>query len=160
MEKIRRSTLQLDDEIELHQTGWIIQRIAWALIVLLVIAAALGFFGTGPLSDKEVSDGENTIRFERFARYQSPMNLLIFTSGKGETVDIRLPQTYLNSLKLDKIIPAPSTQSVENGMAIFTFPIKGPATINFFIQPTKAGTLSGTLHINSSVFEIKHFVYP
>lgn len=160
MEKIRRSTLQLDDEIELHQTGWIIQRIGWALIVLVVIAAAFGFFGTGPVSRKEVSDSENTIRYERFARYESPMNVLVFTSGEGEVVNISISQTYLNSLRLDKITPSPSSQRIENGMTIFTFPVNGPATINFFVQPTRAGTISGTFQVNRSVFEIRHFVYP
>jgi hypothetical protein len=159
MERIKTS-LELEDEIKLHETGWAIQRVGWAVILLLLVAAALGVFGNGLLSSAEISDDGNNIRFEKLVRYQSPMQLIIRTNGRENKVEVRIPQSYIESMEVDKIVPEPVDQKLASGLAIFTFKTEGPSTIKFYIIPEKTGQMKAQIQVNESNFSVTHFIYP
>ena len=155
-----KTSLELEDDIKLHETGWIIQRVGWIIILLLVIAASLGIFGNGLLSKAEIIDDGNKLSFEKRARYEAPMQMTIHATSRNERIDVRIPQSYFNIIELDKVVPEPLEQTLANGFVIFTFETEGPSTVKFYLIPEKTGTITVQIKVNESDFSISHFIYP
>jgi hypothetical protein len=159
MERIKTS-LQLKDEIDLHLTGWIVQRIGQGLLLLLVIAAAAGVFGTGWLSSRRISQDGSTVTFERLARFEAPMKLIIHAQKAGGSIDVRFPQTYISGIEVDKIVPEPEAQEAGNGFVTYRFKTGQSSAIIFYLIPESAGNIRTEMTVNNSVFHIAHFIYP
>ena len=51
LEKIK-TDLQINEHLDAHQTGFIVQRIGLAFIIAFVVVAAIGLFGDGIISKK------------------------------------------------------------------------------------------------------------
>ena len=54
-----RHQLQLEEHLEHHKQGWIIQKIGWVVLYAGLILALAGIFGTGPLSYRTESRTES-----------------------------------------------------------------------------------------------------
>jgi hypothetical protein len=159
MEKIKTS-LQLKDEIDLHRKGWIAQRIGWAVLLLLVIAAAAGVFGTGWLSSRHISREGTQVTFERLARFEAPMKLIIHAQKTDGNVEIRFPLAYLEEIEVDRIVPEPAEQQTGKGYMTFTFKADPSSAVIFYLVPESAGSIRTEMAVNNTVFHIAHFIYP
>jgi hypothetical protein len=151
---------EIEDEIRLHEKGWIVQRVGWIILLTLLTAASLGLFGSGVLSTKQIVGNGASVKFERFARFQSPMTLEMNTKSNTEKIEILLPLSYFASMELEKIQPEPSTRRVENGNIVYLFAISDEAVIKFYLTPQSAGNISTVIKINNEAFPINHFIYP
>lgn len=159
MERIKPS-LQLKDEIDLHLKGWVAQRIGWALLLLVLVAASLGAFGTGWLSSDQVTGENGTVSFERIARFESPMKLMIEVGKADGKVEVRIPRSYLSRIEIDKIMPEPASQKVADGAMIYTFDAAPQSAILFYLIPESTGSIRTELIIDNTVFPIAHFIFP
>jgi hypothetical protein len=159
MEKLKPQA-EIEDEISLHEKGWIVQRVGWIILLTLLTAASLGLFGTGMLSTKKVTKGGASVKFERFARFESPTILEIHTQSNTRKVEILLPLSYFSSMELEKIHPDPSAQRVENGAVVYLFSAGDEVVIKFRLTPQSTGKISTVVEINQEVFPVDHFIYP
>ncbi len=155
-----KTSLQLEDEIELHKKAWIVQRVGWVLLFLTVIAASVGLFGNGILSKRTMTKSGTEIRFERFARLESPFVLRIETSAVGPLTTVALPQAYLTEMKIRQVQPQPASEEVKKGMTVFSFSVDDGAVINFFLEPQTIGTLQGQFLVNNTSFDVSQYIYP
>jgi hypothetical protein len=160
MERIKNNSMELEDEIDLHKKGWIIQRIGWLIMLLFVLASLMGLFGTGWLSNQKISKGSTLITFEKFGRFESSMKLEIFTSSTSGDLEIKIPRDYLTNIELDKIVPIPKSQIADQQYIIFHFDARGDVLMSFHLMPKKSGKVSANLKVNGSDFLISHFIYP
>jgi hypothetical protein len=160
MERIKNFSLQISDEIDLHRKGWVAQRIGWAVLLLLVTAALIGVFGTGWISSRHIILDGNKVSFERFARFEAPMKLIVHAAKPDGAVEIRIPQTYLANIEIDKIVPAPSAQKISQEAVIYTFNANASMTVIFYLIAESTGTVDTKMAVNNSVFPIRHFIYP
>lgn len=159
MERIKPS-LQLKDDIDLHLRGWIIQRIGWVLLLLLLIAASLGVFGTGWLSSDHVAGKNGTVSFERISRFEAPMKLVVQVEKSDGDIEVRIPRSYISSMEIDKIVPEPVTQKTADGSVVYTFDADPESTIIFYLTPESTGSIRTELTIDNAVFPIAHFIFP
>ena len=159
MEKLKPS-LQLEDEIDLHEKGWIAQRIGWLLMLIMLISAALGVFGTGWLSYKTQIAGNNSVSYERFGRFELPMQITIRSQANEGRLTVSIPQSYLHCFKVSQITPEPSDRKTENRSTIYTFEGNDEITAQFYLEPETIGTVRGDIHVNGSLFTPSHFIYP
>jgi hypothetical protein len=160
MERIRNNSLQLEDEISLHKKGWLIQRIGWFIMAVFVVASFSGLFGTGWLSHEKISNGKILVTFEKFGRLESPMKLEVYTNSKDGKIEIGIPRDYLTCIEVNKIIPAPESQTADRQAIVFRFDAKGTALITFYLVPEKSGNVTANLKVNGSDVLISHFIYP
>lgn len=159
VEKIKHS-LELDERMDLHEKGWKAQRILLILFILFLTAAAIGFFGNGPVSIKKAADDTNSIEFEKYTRYESHMKLKI-EAGEAEGVaKVQFPQEYFNNFQIEKITPEPNDTEVENGNQIFYFSSKGNLSIDFFLKSNNIGSVNSNIKVNNSTFTLSHYIYP
>ena len=152
--------LSLDEDIQLHQTGWRIQHFAWIIIVIALIFAALGLFGTGPLSSQVVVVSGDSARYERFMRYESEAKLSFHVKNVRDTLRISFPQRYRQYIDVTAIDPTPEHNSVDNEVVTYYFPANGDVTVHCTLMAIKPGSVTEVFEANDHRFEINHLIYP
>jgi hypothetical protein len=172
------SQLQRVDELEIEQDLtfqrriWRVQRIGWLLIALILVAALLGLFGSGPLSRAVVStpDGAVQLDYPRFTRYLAPaqLRLTVQPAPNGEdTVTIWFNRQYLHELQIEQITPAPQTAVAERiageeGIRYhFSAAAQSSLVVEFYLETEGIGLVRGQLTVgNQPPLEFWHFIYP
>src|SRR6185503_14041101 len=72
VDPVRSEGLELEEHVGFQRRDWLAQRIAWVLMVLFVGAAAVGLFGSGPLSRARADvPGLMTLEYDRFGRLET-----------------------------------------------------------------------------------------
>ena len=161
-ERIERTktSLEIEEDIDLHVKGWILQRIGWAFMLAFLIAAALGLFGDGILSEKKVSQDNITLTYQRYQRHQTDVELCIRTTRSRGELHIVLPAGFTSNFEIEKIVPEPVSQKIENGSVINVFVSEGEGEITFFMKPMKRGSVDTSLEVNGTRFALSHYIYP
>ena len=69
--------IELAEDMEFQRKNWRAERIGWAVLAFILLAAALGLFGQGPLGGTVVAAGDDSLSltYERFWRLSSPTRL-------------------------------------------------------------------------------------
>src|SRR5688572_25582044 len=115
------STLELDERIDLQVKAWQAQRVGWVFIFLIVLTAALGFYGEGWISKKEMKSGPVSIEYERFFRHEARMELRLSLSETAGSTIVSLPMQYLKKVRIESIIPEPKENFIQNGRVQYVF---------------------------------------
>jgi hypothetical protein len=149
---------------------WRVQRIAWWILVLLWLAALLGFFGRGgPLSRTTVGDVQSPVRleYERFARVQAPQELRLHMRGldaSADRVQVWLSSQYLQDTEVSAVEPEPETVKSAGQGLIYTFvKEKGVTDLDatFSVKAQAFGPLKGQIGSNNRPqHAFSQFVYP
>lgn len=154
------SGLVLDEDLPLHSTGWKVQKIGWTIALLLLIMAALGLFGTGPVSRRILYSGTDAVEFERFLRYESEDEIVFTANNIKDTLTLSIPESYFAYINVTAITPLPSRNVVNNDVVTYYFPAKGNAKIYCTIMAKKSGKVSENFTINNRSYIISHLIYP
>jgi hypothetical protein len=161
--------LALEQDADFQRRSWALQRLGWAIMGLLILAALLGLFGGGPLSSitARSQDGSLTLQYDRFWRWQSPMILRVtvrpITQHAGQ-VHIWLNRAYLEGVSIEQVQPLP--QRVEAGAERLTYifslsQVDQPTEIHFTVEPQRPGRIAGQLGLTDSTsLQFAHFIYP
>lgn len=159
IEQVQHS-IEMDEAIQLHKIGWTVQRIGWVLILLLLVLAALGLFGTGPLSHKQLEAGGNAIAYERFARYEANTALRFTAVHRNGAVMVQIPQQYLRDFEIASIVPEPQEVQTINGYYVYRFAAVATLQIVMRGMHQQSGTVETTILVNNMPFTISQFIYP
>ena len=159
LKPIARKQLPLEDEISLHQKGWVIQRIGWVLMFIFLVLSLLGFFGNGPVSKKEVQVGNIQLNYERFGRYEHGMEMKFQSNGENIGT-ISIPIDYLENFRMNEFIPKESRQITSAGYVNFVFDGKDNALVKMQLIPVRSKTVEGVFKVNANSFSIKQTIYP
>jgi hypothetical protein len=154
------TSLEMEDEIDLHRKGWIIQRIGWFFLLAVFIAACIGVFGTGPVSNGKIEIDGQVVQYQKFARFGSPVKMTVAARSKAGEIKIIIADSYLKNMKLEGIVPQPDEHTLKGSMVEFIFSATDPFYINFYFKPETSGALETTIAVNDSRFLISHFIYP
>jgi hypothetical protein len=119
-------------DIAYERREWVAQRVAWVVMLLLVVAAILGLLGSSGLlgmASSTAPDGSIEVIRERVGRYHAPTELIIEVSpGAIEQGEVRvwLDADYADGLTIDSIMPEPESSELEPGRIVYTFPVSEP----------------------------------
>lgn len=159
IEPIRHS-LELNENIPLHKTGWLIQKIGWGILYTALVLALLGLFGTGPLSHQQKQAGSHVVRYERFMRFESEEELTIQCNQVKDTITLTIPQRYIEYVDIVAIHPLPSRSIITHGQVMHYFPASGNGNIHCTLMAKKTGSITTTIMINNSPVTLSHLIYP
>jgi hypothetical protein len=160
--------MQLPQDMKFQRREWAAQRVGIALMVLILIAGALGAFGDGPLSRSRQTDrgGHLTIRFERFARLQAAHSVRIeadpVLAVEGR-VRIGIEASLLENQELRSITPAPLATEAGDAEHVFIYPVPASGarvSITLHLLPLRAGTIRGAVAVGEATVGVAQFVYP
>ena len=153
------SDLQIEDDAPFQRREWQMERAGWAGLMVLVIAAAAGAFGGGPLSNAHASDetGQLVVHYERFVRASAPaelrMQLLPATATDGEAA-VWIDAAYWRDLEVSSVVPEPSRVEQRGQRIVYVFSMidgADPAEIVFRYRPMRAGRLEGRFGVSDGV---------
>jgi len=146
-----------------HEREWLIQRIGWGCMVAFVVAAILGLFGNGLLSEQRIGDARTaTLKYENSGRHAASLRLelTIATQAAGE-VSFDVNEAYLNSFELKTIVPEPSAVESLGEWLRFKFAANGtPTTITLDLMPDKIGRKDGVIKVGDRELHFSQFIYP
>ncbi len=160
--------LDLDQDLAFEERQWKIQRVGWVVMALIVVAALLGVFGSGPLSAATVGDEASlALQYQRFVRHQGQGELVVRVAP-NETVEGRvefwLTTEFLGEIDLQGISPEPDEVRSAGDRQIFVFLVNDPAgplevTISYF--PNGLGRVSGGIGlVDGPDFSFNQLSYP
>lgn len=164
----RIGDLDIHQDLAFQHQSWTVQRIGWAIIGMVVLAALFGIFGHGPLSHAIADDPSLPIwvEYERFGRYQSPLILRVHV--KSEAQDGILPlwvsQEYLERVKIHTVTPPPSLTNISPDGITFTFPRQEPrqgGEVVLHLESQDIGLLFGRIGLTASrSVSFRQWIYP
>jgi len=140
--------LDCAQDLPYQRREWFVERVGWALMLLLVLAALLGLLGSGPLSQAVASatDASMQVEYPRFDRYQSPTELRVHlqpTPGM-DTGRLWLDREFIDRVQLARIDPEPLATAVAPDRFVYSFgllPADAPVTITFHLEPNRFGRM-------------------
>lgn len=130
--------------------AWRLQHLGWAIIAAIVLAGAIGLFGSGPFSSTTRSAQGLSLEFDRFVRYQSPFTLRIdipVPAGSSQA-ELSLPRSYFDAIQIESMLPTPVQVLTEADAVSFLFAVVPSATslsVSIHAEPTGVGLLRGEL---------------
>lgn len=124
-----------------------------------LIAAILGLFGEGPLSNKKIQAGNISVEYERFCRYEHGMEIRLQSAGENIST-VSIPQDYLKSFRVAEIVPEPEKQVANEGSIQYRFEGSQNNIVSFYLDPIERKSVEGLLQVNSHPFTIKQTIYP
>jgi hypothetical protein len=163
----RVGSLEIDQDLELELRQWSVQRVGWAVFLLILIAGLAGLLGGGPLGHAEASADPLTVGYERFARTRAATELEVHISPgaapNGE-VEIWLDRGYLDKVDIEVVLPQPSGMAAAADRIIFRFIVNDPAEpgeIIFDVQPSEPGRIEARLGlVDGPEVRFDQFIYP
>lgn len=166
---VRIGDLEINQDLDTQRNTWAIQRIGWAGMALIVLAAVAGLFGSGPLARKTVVDDLQLLRLEydRFGRYEGELFLrldLTPEATKTDRVTVWIDRTYWTNHAIEQITPEPVSSSIALDGFLYTFEVgtqRAPAAIIFRLRPEYLGALDGHIRVNDQGSLTFHqFIFP
>lgn len=165
----RIEDLEIDQDLSFERREYVVQRIGRAAMVLIVVAALLGYAGTGPLSltQTESSTGSLGVIYERFGRRGHSTDITLHVDGSvaenGE-IDVWVSSDYLDRMQLDGITPQPDQAASADEGVVYTFLVDEPGdplTVNFNLTIDAMGPETGRIGLrNGDIIELSHFFLP
>jgi hypothetical protein len=153
-------TIEMDESMGLHKTGWAIQRVGWTVLFTLVVMAALGLFGSGVLSRRTKEASGNMVEYERYGRFENSTYMHLKALAENGKAILIIPQQYLKHFELEAIVPEPDKQHAVEGHQVFTFLAEAPVHIMVRGIPKKTGPLETTVRINNTNFDLSQYIFP
>lgn len=144
-------------------------RIVYAVETLVLVAAAAGLFGRGPLSRATAGTrgGPFWVEYERRARFRTPTMLTIHlgaTAAQGAEASVRLTDPIRGRLPVSRVMPQPAVEALVPNGRLYTFRIASPgdsASIEFELQPDRVGRSRITAGVDGvAPVSVTQFVYP
>jgi hypothetical protein len=139
------------------------ERIGWAVMGALLIAAALGAFGGGRRVETiESADGALRLEYPPVWRSLSPLALRVHFDPADPDDEARLwiSRDYiLRDVVLEHVVPEARTVEVGNDRLTYVFALEGrdgQRTVVFRVRPERAGRLHGSVGVEGGatiVFE-------
>jgi hypothetical protein len=158
--------LEIDCDPRLQRREWVMQRVSWLLLLVLLILIACGLFGKGgPMSlmRERSDDGSVLLEYERFIRYHSPDMLRLTLQADADKIRIRLDSGYARDIRIEQITPTPEQETSDDGSIAFLFNTQPGAQVQVVLhfEPIKYGKLAGWIAVDDKPHHpFSQFVYP
>ena len=168
---IRRvGDLDIAEDTDFQRRIWMVERIGWLVMLLIIAAAALGLCGSaGPLGKATAGDrdGPLFVSYARFARHGAGTVLHVQVAPEaarqGE-VRLWVEEGLFEVMELTQVAPEAKEVVLEPGRLVFVFPVAdtaGPLTISFDLEPTHYWRHTARLGLpDGPSVRVRQFVYP
>lgn len=149
--------------------NWVGQIVGQILMALLLIAALIGLFGSGPLSSATASSDGTLMQvlYDRFARYEGQSTLRIELAPgatSSDSVEIQISRSLLEDFQIESIAPEPDSVTAGSGQLTYTFEVDEPgqsAELVFHLRPQQIGLSTVEVGLgDDEPVSFTQFVYP
>lgn len=162
-----RKELDLAEDMRHQRREWMAEHIGWWVMGAVILAAAAGLAGPGPLSwtTAGTPGSDLWVEHQRFARYQAPTEIKVHFRPPARDGEVRIAmhREFYASAEAD-ISPPPEKTELDGGRVVFVFPARPAAAdtgVVFRLKPTQRGSHDVRIWLgdeHSLTFRI--FVFP
>lgn len=148
---IRDDGLQLEEHRAFQERFWTVERFAWIGFGLLLLAALLGFTGSGGALSRSTAHMEGgSIDHPRVARWESADELMVTFAAGAEERRLTLSPAFAEALQVEAIQPEPTDSAISGEGAILTFDTDpgAPAEVTIHFSALKPGLPTFEAHID------------
>jgi hypothetical protein len=145
---------------------YLFERTGWVLMGLILIAAAVGLFGKGWLSEAVLSQDTFRMEYDRFLHAGDITSLRLEIPAERQEegiIAVAFPNHYLHKFRIERIVPEPES-SAHGDQTVFWFTVTRtgqPVTLLFRLEPQEMGRLNGTIYVNgANGHDFHQFIYP
>ena len=137
---------------------WRIQRLGWVVLVLLLVATALGLLGSGGPLHNEILGAGGSFRVEhpRVQRLSSEFTARFEHAG-ADSLSIFLPARFFENHRVESWTPEPASAAAEGDEIRFTF--EGEKAI-LRAQPQSVGRKAITVREGGERRDMSYLVLP
>lgn len=127
----RIGDIEVGQDLDFQRREWVIQRVAWYVMVLILILAVVGIFGRGPIAQAtaRADDASLLVRYDRVDRRRAPAHLEIElapgTAQHGQ-IEVWIAEEFLRRIELRGVLPEPAEMRGAGDRTIFVFAIADP----------------------------------
>jgi len=161
--------LEINQDLNFERRSWKVERVAWVVAALILLAALLGFLGPGPLGKATAASPDKSLSIDYFRveRYRAPVELRFQVDGrlaKGGELRVWLDRNFVEALEIKDIQPKPQSVEINGERFVYAFKTaEAPATIKVFLhaEPNKFGkTTAKAGVVNGPEIRFNQFYMP
>jgi hypothetical protein len=165
----RIGELDIGQDLQFEKRWWKIERTGWTIILLVLIAALLGFLGPAPLTKKIAGqrNGPLWLEYYPFERYQAPVELGVQVrpgAVNEKVIRLWLDRHYVEAIEIEHIDPEPESVEIAGDRFVYTFKasdLRQNAKIMFHLEPNKFGKARVRLGlVDGPEIAFTQFIYP
>jgi hypothetical protein len=161
-------SLQVDQDLEHERREWRIERIAWVVFALILLAALAGAFGDGPLARGQagVVDTALWVDFERLerARDQSHLEIYMRLEAEDGLARLSLNRAYVEAINIRSIRPQPQSEVLAGDRVIYIFEVEAtdqPLQVTIDYEAATIGSVDAHLALEGGPsLTFSQFIYP
>lgn len=156
------------DDIDFQRRDWVVQRVSWVVLLGIVLVAASGLLGAGPLSEvtQEADDGSVTVEYERFIRHVGTTTMTV-SLGESQVsdgkVELYIARDLVEGWRIENVSPAPSTESASNDWLIYEFDVlsETPPNVKLLYRGDGLGSHAGDIRAgDGDPVAVQQWIYP
>ncbi len=162
--KKHRGELDIDEDIQLESTNWKVQRVAWVLMAIFVLAALLGFTGDGSLNNLNTktakADGLE-LEYERFMRRDAPAEIKLKFPAQQQELSLQFSKDFYEKLHVEQVVPEPTEVFThEQGITYRFATSPTPTSATFYLKPKGIGSMHLEVSTETSRLSVSQFIHP
>jgi|SRR5690554_3162633 len=156
--------IEIKEDIKHQKFAWKVRKTGYIIILILVLLAFAGLFGSGFLSNGETSNKNLSISYERFTRAGGKAELILnLKTFNKPDISLKINNEYLKTLEINRIVPAPSEEKTGKPISEFIFksnPVNDNAVIKIYYTAGKPGIYDSEIIYNEDTLKYKQVIYP
>lgn len=141
------SRFDVDEDPKHQHAEWRFEQVGWVIWAAVVLIAATGLLGNGPLSSALAAspDGSVQIEYPRFNRLQAESELKVRLGNRllrGGVVHLKVSRAFDDTAAIERIQPEPRETVNAGRYAIYLFPVSpsaATADFTFRFKSSRAG---------------------
>jgi hypothetical protein len=159
--------IDLDQDMGFQRREWLVQRVGWVAMGLILVAALLGLLG-GPGLLSAVQWGKEGdvlwVEGRRVERQHRPTELEVhFGAGAGQSgrVEFWVSDEFVKKMKLEKVVPEPVEMRREGDRVVMVIAGGAGSGVKLEVQPEGFGPVAGGMGVvGSGEVEVRQWVMP
>jgi hypothetical protein len=154
--------LVTEEDVRFEQRWHRVQRAGRVLLVVAVLAALVGVFGTGPLAAATAHGpgGRFAVDYDRFVRSTQSTSLRISARDASGPATVAIAQTFLQATSLADVSPQPDSETARGGRVVLSYQGKLPDDIELQLAPEDIGVHGATVWVGGVPVRFRQVTWP